>query len=230
MSEPVIRLNDVSKMYKVFRSPRYRMLDAFGLPTPENSFSEFWAIRHLSLKVISGERVGLIGKNGAGKSTLLKLIADLVRATSGHVQVNGNVQALMELGTGFHPDFTGRENVLSAFAYQGVTGKKALNYLEDVYDFCELDEFFDMPVKTYSAGMYTRLAFAAATAIRPEILIIDEILGAGDAYFAGKSAKRMKNLTANGTTVLFVSHEEMGKPSTSSPASIVTIYPKEPSS
>jgi len=161
----------------------------------------------MSFEVGAGERVGLVGRNGAGKSTLLKLIAHLMQPTDGKVVVRGQVQALMELGTGFHPDFSGRENVLSSFAYQGVTGRQALKLLDDVLDFSELEDFIDNPVKTYSAGMYSRLAFAAATAIRPEILIIDEILGAGDAYFAGKSAKRMRSLTAEGTTVLFVSHD-----------------------
>ncbi|MBC7204442.1 MAG: ATP-binding cassette domain-containing protein, partial [Pusillimonas sp.] len=152
-------------------------------------------------------RVGLVGRNGAGKSTLLKLIAGLIQPSAGTVRVRGNVQALMELGTGFHPEFTGRANVLSSFAYQGITGAHARKLLDDVLEFAELDDFIDKPVKTYSSGMYSRLAFAAATAVRPEILIIDEILGAGDSYFASKSAKRMRTLTAEGATVLFVSHD-----------------------
>ncbi|MGY8582163.1 ABC transporter ATP-binding protein, partial [Paracidovorax citrulli] len=144
---------------------------------------------------------------GAGKSTILKLIANLVQPTEGTVAVKGKIQALMELGTGFHPEFTGRENVISALAYQGITGRRARALLDDVLDFSELEDFIDKPIKTYSAGMYSRLAFAAATAVSPEILIIDEILGAGDAYFAGKSARRMRELTADGSTVLFVSHD-----------------------
>lgn len=207
MSEPVIRLDGVSKMYRLFRAPRHRIMEALGLPVRKSAADEFWPMRGLSLEIGAGERVGLVGRNGAGKSTLLKLIAGLLQPTEGRVQVRGRVQALMELGTGFHPEFTGRENVLSSFAYQGITGKEAGRLLEDVLDFSELDEFIDKPVKTYSAGMYSRLAFAASTAVRPEILIIDEILGAGDAYFAGKSAKRMRDLTAGGSTVLFVSHD-----------------------
>ncbi len=207
MSDPIICLDGVSKMYRLFRAPRYRMMEALGLPVRPSNYDEFWPLRNISLEVKSGERLGLIGRNGAGKSTLLKLIADLLQPTEGKITVRGRVQALMELGTGFHPEFTGRENVLSSFAYQGVTGRGAARLLDDVLDFSELDEFIDKPVKTYSAGMYSRLAFAASTAIRPEILIIDEILGAGDAYFAGKSAKRMRDLTAEGTTVLFVSHD-----------------------
>lgn len=207
MSEPVIELASIAKMYRIFRSPRHRMIEALGLPVPRSSYDEFWAVRNMSLTIKPGERVGLIGRNGAGKSTLLKLIAGLVKPTEGHLKVHGKVQALMELGTGFHPEFTGRANVLSSFAYQGVTGARAKKLLDDVLDFAELDEFIDKPIKTYSSGMYSRLAFAAATAIRPEILIIDEILGAGDSYFAGKSAKRMRTLTAEGSTVLFVSHD-----------------------
>ena len=207
MSDPIISLDAVSKMYRIFRAPRYRMMEALGLPVHPSRYDEFWPLRNISLQVRPGERLGLVGRNGAGKSTLLKLIAGLLQPTEGRVSVAGKVQALMELGTGFHPEFTGRENVLSSFAYQGVTGRESTELLEAVLDFSELDEFIDMPVKTYSAGMYARLAFAASTAIRPEILIIDEILGAGDAYFAGKSAKRMRDLTAKGTTVLFVSHD-----------------------
>jgi lipopolysaccharide transport system ATP-binding protein len=207
MSELAIRLAGVSKMYRLFRAPRFRIMDALGLPVPASASDEFWPLRGLTLDIVGGERVGLVGRNGAGKSTLLKLIAGLLQPTEGHIRVNGRVQALMELGTGFHPEFSGRDNVLSSFAYQGITGAAAQQLLDDVLDFSELEEFIDKPVKTYSAGMYSRLAFAASTAIRPEILIIDEILGAGDAYFAGKSAKRMRDLTSGGSTVLFVSHD-----------------------
>lgn len=207
MSESIIELASIAKMYRIFRSPRHRMIEALGFPVARSSYDEFWAVRNMSLTIKPGERVGLVGRNGAGKSTLLKLIAGLIQPTEGKVNVRGKVQALMELGTGFHPEFTGRTNVMSSFAYQGVTGAKARKLLEDVLEFAELEEFIDKPVKTYSSGMYSRLAFAAATAIRPEILIIDEILGAGDSYFAGKSAKRMRTLTAQGTTVLFVSHD-----------------------
>lgn len=207
MSEPIIELASIAKMYRIFRSPRHRMIEALGFPVSRSTYEEFWAVRNMSLTITPGERVGLVGRNGAGKSTLLKLIAGLIQPTEGTVKVRGKVQALMELGTGFHPEFTGRTNVMSSFAYQGVTGARARKLLDDVLEFAELEEFIDKPVKTYSSGMYSRLAFAAATVIRPEILIIDEILGAGDSYFAGKSAKRMRTLTAEGSTVLFVSHD-----------------------
>jgi len=207
MSDSSILLHGVSKVYRQYRSKRARVLEAIGIPIGESSYTEFVALDAISLEIKRGERVGIVGRNGAGKSTLLKLIAGMLQPSSGEVLVDGKVQALMELGTGFHPEFSGRANALSALAYQGVTGKRAQALLEDIVDFSELDEFFDMPLKTYSAGMSARLGFAAATAVRPEILIIDEILGAGDAYFAGKSSKRMRALTAQGTTVLFVSHD-----------------------
>ena len=207
MSDLAVYLDRVSKMYKLYRNPKYRMLEALGIPVAKSAYDEFWPLRDISLQIRKGERDRLIRRNGAGKSPILKLIANLVQPTDGTVAVKGKIQALMELGTGFHPEFTGRENVISALAYQGITGRRAKALLDDVLDFSELEDFIEKPIKTYSAGMYSRLAFAAATAVSPEILIIDEILGAGDAYFAGKSARRMRELTADGTTVLFVSHD-----------------------
>lgn len=208
MSEIAIEVNNVSKMYRMFGSQRDRVLDLLGIPFIKSRYDEFWALRELDLVVPQGGKIGIIGHNGAGKSTLLKIIAGQVAPTSGRVCVNGKVQALMELGTGFHPEFTGRENVLSALSYQGIVGAAARLRLEEIIDFSELDDFIDNPVKTYSAGMYARLAFSVATAIEPEILIIDEVLGAGDAYFAGKCVDRMNAITQDtGATVLFVSHD-----------------------
>ena len=204
---PVIELDNVTKTFDVYRSPRARVLATLGLPTSKNSRDEFVAVRNVSFSVRPGERVGLVGRNGAGKSTVLKMVAGLLRPTTGTMTVRGKVQALLELGTGFHPEFTGRQNVFASLAYQGVAGREARRAFDDVLDFSELDEFIDRPVKTYSAGMYARLAFATATAVRPEVLIVDEILGAGDAYFALKSSQRMLKLTSDGTTVLFVSHD-----------------------
>jgi len=207
MSEVSISVRGLSKSFRQYNSKRARVLDALGFRLRQSSYSEFVALESLSFEMKCGERVGVIGRNGAGKSTLLKLIAGILEPTTGEVSVNGRVQALMELGTGFHPEFSGRANVLSALAYQGATGKRAQALLEDVIDFAELDEFIDLPLRTYSAGMSARLGFSAATAIRPEILIVDEILGAGDAYFAAKCTRRMRALTAEGTTLLFVSHD-----------------------
>lgn len=207
-SEIAVAVNDVSRMFKRYRHPRYRVLEAFGLPVPRNAFDEFWALRGISLEVRRGDSLAIIGQNGAGKSTLLNIICGGLQPTSGKVAVRGKLQALMDLGTGFHPEFTGRQNVYSALAYQGITGRGAEERLEEIIDFSELVEFIDQPLKTYSSGMYARLAFSTATAIDPDVLIIDEILGAGDAYFAAKCADRMHRLTKEvGATVLFVSHD-----------------------
>lgn len=209
MSDTVIRIEKMGKMYRLYKRPMDKILDAFGLNFwRKNYYQEFWALRDIELEVNRGERLGIIGHNGAGKSTLLKIITGNVSHTEGNVVVNGRIQALMELGTGFHPEFTGRENIQVSLAYQGFSARQIEEKEEEIIDFAELDEFIDQPIKTYSAGMYARLAFSTATTIEPEILIIDEVLGAGDAYFAGKCIERMRSLTDDsGATVLFVSHD-----------------------
>lgn len=185
-------------------------LDALGLNKVlfwrKKKVDEFNALKGISLEVGHGELVGVIGRNGAGKSTLLKLITGNFAPTSGRIAVNGSVQALMQVGLGFHPEFTGYENIRSSLAYNGLTGEEYEAALADVIDFVELGDFLHQPMKTYSLGMRSRLQFAAATAVRPDILIIDEILGAGDAYFSAKSAARMSKLTQSGCTLLLVSH------------------------
>lgn len=204
----MIELKDVSKAYRLFRKGRWRVLDALGFRVPTQSYEELWALRDITLTVPRGQRLGIIGRNGAGKSTLVKIVAGLAKPTTGTVRVAGQVQTLMELGTAFHPEFTGRENVLAALGYQGVTGADARARLEEIIEFSELGEFIDRPIKGYSAGMQARLAFSAATAMFPDILVIDEVLSAGDAYFAGKCRARLRELTQrSGTTVLVVSHE-----------------------
>ena len=209
MSDEIsITVRDVSRVFKRYRHPRYRVLEALGFPLPKNAYDEFWALHGISLAVRRGESLAIIGQNGAGKSTLLSIVCGRLQPSSGSVSVRGEIQALMDLGTGFHPEFTGRQNIYSALSYQGITGRAANDRLDDIVDFSELAEFIDQPVKTYSSGMYARLAFSAATAIVPDVLIIDEILAAGDAYFAGKCADRMRRLTKEaGATVLFVSHD-----------------------
>lgn len=207
MSKIALSLTTVDKLFKRFQHPGWRALDALGCPVSSKRYDVFMALRDISLEIQQGEKVALIGRNGAGKSTLLRLISGQVQPTRGQIKVNGKLQALMELGTGFHPDFTGIENIRSALSYQGIQGKAAKKLIEEIIDFTELDEFITRPVREFSAGMYARLAFATATTITPDILIIDEILGAGDAYFVGKSIQRMKELTRQGATVLFVSHD-----------------------
>lgn len=206
-----IRFSHVSKSYKLYDRPYYRLLDQIGLlrlvrPKAAESFHLYHALHDVNFSIGHGERVGLIGRNGAGKTTLLKLITDNFAPTTGTIEVNGSVQALMQLGIGFHPEFSGYENVKSALIYNGLSGTDLTRALEDVVDFVELGEFLHQPMKTYSLGMNARVQFAAATAIRPDIVLIDEILGAGDSYFAAKSAIRMDRLAKSGCTILLVSH------------------------
>lgn len=207
MSDVALSLANVTKTFRRFQHPGWRALDALGVRVPRSRFDEFVALSGVDLEIRRGERVALIGRNGAGKSTLLRIIAGQMRADSGKTRVAGRVQALMELGTGFHPDFTGIDNIRSALAYQGVDTGRVAQAIDEIVDFTELEDFIGRPVREYSAGMYARLAFAVATSIVPDILIIDEILGAGDAYFVGKSIQRMRRLTSEGATVLFVSHD-----------------------
>ena len=208
-TDALIRIENLGKMYKLYRNQRDKVLDVFGLNFfKKHKYKEFWALRNIDLTIEKGERVGFIGHNGAGKSTLLKLITGNIKPTEGSVVVKGKIQALLEMGTGFHPDFTGIENIRASLAYQGLSQKEIKELEEEIIDFTELGEYIEQPVKTYSAGMYSRLAFATASAVKPELMIIDEILGAGDAYFNAKCVERMQNLTAaSGATFLFVSHD-----------------------
>lgn len=210
-AKPVITFEHVSKVYKLFGSRQQQVMDGIGLARflPANKrpkFGEFHALRAVSFSIKSGERVGIIGRNGAGKTTLLRLITQNFGPTRGRVKIDGSVQALMQLGLGFHPEFTGRENIVASLNYNGLVGPAFDEALAEVIEFVELGDFLDQPVKAYSLGMQARLQFAAATAIRPNILIVDEVLGAGDAYFAAKSAHRMKKLATSGCTLLLVSH------------------------
>ena len=207
MSDSAVRIEGLSKNFRRFSHPGWRALDALGVPVPRGCYDVFAALKNIDLEIGKGQRVGLIGRNGAGKSTLLRLISGQMRADHGRISISGTVQALMELGTGFHPDFSGIENIRTALALQGIYSKSLRQRVDEIIDFSELEEFIERPVREYSAGMYARLAFAVATSVEPEILIVDEILGAGDAYFMGKSIQRMKRLTAGGSTILFVSHD-----------------------
>lgn len=211
MSEPAIRLRDVAKGYVVYARPHYWLADFLGLGRfleEGRHFRRVWALRDVTLDVPRGAKVALVGRNGAGKSTLLRIVSDNLAPSSGRVEVHGRCEALMQLGAGFNPEATGRENIESALAYMGVSAAAVEEKIVDVLRFAELEDFIDHPVRTYSSGMYLRLAFSVATTIAPEILIVDEILGAGDLYFQAKCLERMQDLTAGrGTTVLFVSHD-----------------------
>jgi len=206
-SEPAILLRGVSRKFTLRGNSRRHLLPLLGFGKFGGEANEFWALRDIDLTLAPGIRLGIVGRNGAGKSTLLKIISGLLRPSEGHVTVRGKIETLMHLGTGFHPEFTGQQNVLNALAYKGVTGRRAERLADEIIEFAELEEFADNPLKTYSSGMTARLGFAAATVMAPEVLIIDEVLGAGDAYFASKSFDRMRQLTQNGATVLFVSHD-----------------------
>jgi lipopolysaccharide transport system ATP-binding protein len=210
---PAVRFVGVSKSYRLYDQPHERLMDQIGLTrllfwkTREKMSQHlFHALRHVNLTIQKGERVGIVGRNGAGKTTLLKLITQNFAPTGGFVEVHGAVQALMQLGIGFHPEFSGYENIKAALHYNGLAGTSFKEALEDVIEFVELEEFLHQPLKTYSLGMNARLQFAAATAIRPDILIIDEVLGAGDAYFSAKSSQRVRKLTERECTLLLVSH------------------------
>ncbi len=209
--DPAISLRGVGKMYKLYSSRLENFLDAIGfsrvLPWRRVKYREFWALRGIDLEVPRGKRLGIIGCNGAGKTTLLKLITGNLPPTEGSLTVNGSVHALMTTGAGFHPEFNGLENIEASLTYQGLSPRQIRAAIDEIAEFTELDAFLDQPFKTYSAGMQARLTFATATTLAPDILIIDEILGAGDGYFIAKSRERITRLVQEtGATVLLVSH------------------------
>jgi homopolymeric O-antigen transport system ATP-binding protein len=210
MSEFALRLQGVGKMYKIFAHRRDHLADTFGLttlmPWLKGSYRDFWALRGIDLELRRGHRIGIIGRNGAGKTTMLKLITGNLRPTEGTVEVDGEVHALLDVGGGFHPEFTGRENVRAALTYQGLSAKEITAAESEIAEFTDLGQFFDQPFKTYSLGMQARLTFACATAFTPDVLIVDEVLGAGDAAFYRRSTDRMRQLMHGGATVLLVSH------------------------
>jgi len=206
---PAVELRGVSKRYRLYQKPMYRFLDLFGLcPADAAHYTEHAALDDIDLSVWRGEKVAIIGRNGAGKSTMLKIITGVVRATSGEVAVRARVSNLLQIGSGFHPDFTGRQNVFASLAHQGITGRTANDLFEEIITFAEIGEYIDQPMKTYSTGMCSRLMFASSVVIKPDILVVDEILGVGDAYFAHKSFERMRSLCSEGgTTLLLVTHD-----------------------
>ncbi|QFS45352.1 ABC transporter ATP-binding protein [Nostoc sphaeroides] len=200
-----ITLNNVSKCYKRYARPVDRLKE---LLLPGKTYAqEFWALRDVSFEVIKGETMGIIGRNGAGKSTLLQLICRTLTPTSGELQVNGRVAALLELGAGFNPEFTGRENVYMNGAIMGLSRQELDERFDDIAAFADIGDFIDQSVKTYSSGMYVRLAFASAIHVYPDILIVDEALAVGDMFFQAKCMSRMRQMMDAGVTVLFVSHD-----------------------
>ena len=205
MSEKVvISLDNVSKCFKRYNRPIDRLKEIL-LPSKVYSDS-FWALRDIDLKIPEGQTVGIIGRNGSGKSTLLQIIAGTLTATTGEVYVNGRVSALLELGSGFNPEFTGRQNVFFNGRLLGLNQREIENKFDAIAEFADIGDFIDQPVKTYSSGMFVRLAFAIATSTSPDILIVDEALSVGDEAFQRKCFSRIKSIQDRGGTILFVSH------------------------
>ena len=207
-SEPVIQLTDVVQRFRLIRDRPDTLREAFTkMFRRRDDFQLFEALKGISLTIGKGEVVGIIGRNGSGKSTILKVIAGIYEPTSGRVETVGKIAALIELGTGFHHELTGRENIAINGMLLGYSRREMKALESQIIDFAELGDFIDSPVKQYSSGMYMRLAFAVATEVYPDILLVDEILAVGDAPFQEKCMQRMLNFTASGNTIVFVSHD-----------------------
>lgn len=205
-SNAAIAVASIGKCYQIYDRPSDRLKQMFSFGR-RSYFREFWAVRDISFTIGRGETVGIIGRNGSGKSTLLQMICGTVSPTTGEVKTAGRVAALLELGAGFNPEFTGRENVLLNASILGFPVKEMQDRMGEVIAFSELEEFIDQPVKTYSSGMFARLAFAIAIHVDPDILIIDEALAVGDARFVAKCMRRIQDIKKKGATILFVSHD-----------------------
>jgi lipopolysaccharide transport system ATP-binding protein len=227
MSEIAIRINNISKQYRIggrrehYRTLRDSITDAAAAPfrrlrsalarekrgQSKSNNDLIWAIKDLSLEVRSGEVVGIIGRNGAGKSTLLKILSRITEPTEGFVEIHGRVGSLLEVGSGFHPELTGRENIYLNCAILGMHRAEIARKFDEIVSFAELEKFIETPVKFYSSGMYMRLAFAVAAHLEPEILVVDEVLAVGDMSFQKKCLNKMQDVGRRGRTVLFVSHD-----------------------
>lgn len=206
-SDKAISVSQVTKAFPIYEKPHHRLMQMLSpAGRKQRWFRQFHALNGVSFEVGRGETVGIIGRNGSGKSTLLQIICGTLAPSTGIVDVRGRVAALLELGAGFNPDFTGRENVYLNGSLLGLTKEEIDERYEDILAFAGIGEFINQPVKTYSSGMYVRLAFAVASNVTPDILIVDEALAVGDAKFQAKCFARLKNLRDNGTTILFVSH------------------------
>ena len=202
---PAIAVHDLGKCFFIYDKPHQRLVD--GLLRRRRHGRAFWAVRNVSFDVAAGETLGIVGRNGSGTSTLRQMVTGVLQATDGTVAVPGRVAALLELGAGFNPEFTGRENAQLNAAILGLSQAQVAERMDDMIAFSELRDFIDQPVKTYSSGMYVRLAFSVAIHVSPSVLIIDEALAVGDARFQAKCMDRIRQMKAAGTTILFVSHD-----------------------
>ena len=200
----VLEVTNISKSFKDYASEWHRVASWFGLDFKPKE--EHRILHDINFSVSKGESIGIVGKNGAGKSTLLKIITGTLKATSGTVIVNGKIGAILELGMGFHPDMTGRENTFHSAGLMGYSAEEIKNVIDDIASFAEIDEYFDQPVRTYSSGMQARVAFSVATAFRPDILIVDEALSVGDALFQAKCYERISQFKKQGTVLFLVTH------------------------
>ena len=206
MSVTAIKITNLTKIYKLYARNRDRLKDSLGL-SKKASYKEHYALKNVDMEVKTGESVGIIGVNGSGKSTILKIITGVHNPTSGDVEINGRISALLELGAGFNMEYTGLENVYLIGTMMGFTEKEIDERLQDILDFADIGDFVYQPVKTYSSGMFVRLAFAVAINIDPEILIVDEALSVGDVFFQAKCYHKFEEFKKMGKTILFVSHD-----------------------
>jgi ABC-type polysaccharide/polyol phosphate transport system ATPase subunit len=200
-----IRVENLNKIYKMYRSPSERFKELLH-PFKKKYHQEFQALRDINLDIKKGTTFGIIGQNGSGKSTLLQIITGIIRPTSGTVRVKGRISALLELGAGFHREFTGRENVFMQGMLMRMKREEIEKHFDEILSFADIGEFIDQPVKTYSSGMYARLAFATAINVNPDILIIDEILAVGDDTFQRRCHSKLEEFRNSGKTIIFVSH------------------------
>ena len=191
MNDLAIKITNLTKIYKLYGRNRDRLKDSLGL-SKKATYKEHYALKNVDMEVKTGESVGIIGVNGSGKSTILKIITGVLNATSGDVQINGRISALLELGAGFNMEYTGLENVYLNGTMMGFTEKEIDERLQDILDFADIGDFVHQPVKTYSSGMFVRLAFAVAINIDPEILIVDEALSVGDVFFQAKCYHKLR--------------------------------------
>lgn len=201
-----VEIKDVEKFFKIYNKPSDRLKELFSI-NKKQYYKKFNAIKNINLLIPRGKTIGIVGKNGSGKSTLLQIICGILKPSKGNVKVNGRISALLELGTGFNPEFTGRQNVYLYCSVMGLIKEDIDNRFKEIEDFAEIGEFIDQPVKTYSSGMYVRLAFSAAVNVDPDILIVDEALSVGDMYFQLKCIEKIKDFKNSGKTIIFVTHD-----------------------